>query len=157
MLIGPSHPSSRTLSFAQSIEIRRPPERIWPFLVEEGHLERWMAEAHSVHIPGGRFDGVGAEGTATIRIAGITTRDRIRATRWDPPAVLEMEHLGWVRGTGYMELGAGERATRLFWREELVPPWGPVGRLGMRLVAPVIRRTFLSDLERLQRLVEEEA
>ncbi|MGH2722723.1 MAG: SRPBCC family protein [Actinomycetota bacterium] len=157
MLIGPIPYRSRHLFFAQSVEIRRSPKQIWPYLVEQDHLERWMAEAHDVRIEGGRFQGLGAEAEATIRIAGITTRDRIRVTRWEPPAVLEMEHLGWVGGRGYMELGPGQEGTRLFWREELVPPWGLLGRMGMRLFAPAIRRTFLGDLERLQRLVEVES
>ena len=154
MLIGPVPYRSRHLVFVQSVEIRRTPEAIWPYLIEQDHLEGWMEEASEVRIEGGRFRGVGDEAQATIRIAGITTRDRIRVTRWEPPALLEMEHLGWVRGRGYMELGPGEEGTRLFWREELVPPWGAVGRMGMRLVSPAIRRTFLGDLERLQRMVE---
>lgn len=154
MLIGPVPYRSRSLFFVQSVEIRRTPQAIWPYLVEQDRLEEWMEEASEVRIEGGRFRAVGDEAEATIRIAGITTRDRIRVTRWEPPAILEMEHRGWVRGRGYMELGPGEEGTRLFWREELVPPLGALGRLGMRLVSRAIRRTFLGDLERLQRMVE---
>jgi len=99
---------------------------------------------------------VGVEAEATISILGITTTDRIRVIHWEPPAVLEIEHLGWVRGRGLMEVGVTERGSHLFWREVLKPPLGGLGGLGMRLLSPIIRRTFRRDLETLRDLIERE-
>jgi hypothetical protein len=53
-----------------------------------------------------------------------------------------------------MELSPTERGTHLFWREELVPPWGGLGRLGLRLLTPVLRRTFARDVRLLRELAE---
>lgn len=147
---------SRSLVFTMTIDIACRPEAVWPFLVDWERLDEWMAEARDFRVLGPRREGVGVEADATVRIAGINTRDRIRVTRWEPPWILEMEHLGWVTGTGYMELSRGERGTRLFWREELTPPWGVLGGIGMRLVAPLMQRAFRRDLVLLKELVEKE-
>lgn len=137
-----------------TVDIARPPDVIWPYLVDWEHLDRWMTEARDFRVLGERREGVGVEAEATIRMAGITTRDRVRVTRWEPPAVLEIEHLGWVRGFGYMEIGRTEHGAHVFWREALKPPLGILGRFGMRMLSGTMRRTFQHDLGQLQRLVE---
>lgn len=142
------------LVIAVGIEINRPPTAVWPRLVDWEHLDRWMLEARDFEVIGEQREGVGVEAETTVRIAGIITRDRIRVTRWEPPAVLEMEHLGWVKGTGYMELTPTEEGCTVFWREELHPPWGVLGAIGIRVFAPLMRRVFLRDLRVLQELVE---
>ena len=142
-----------TTVLGMDIEVGRPPERVWTYLVDWERLDRWMLEARDFTLIGDRREGVGVEAEATIRMAGITTRDRIRVSRWEPPAVLEIQHLGWVKGSGYMELSPTERGTHLFWRETLVPPWGILGRIGIRLFRRAIHRTFLRDLAVLAELV----
>ena len=142
------------LHFTTSIDIRRPPEAVWPWLVDWESLPRWMREMRHVRVIGERREGVGVEAVATVRVGGITTTDPIVITRWEPPAVLEIEHRGWVKGRGYMELAPTDQGSSLFWRESLIPPWGILGRLGMALYRPLLRRTFLRDLERLRDLIE---
>ncbi|MDQ4005793.1 MAG: SRPBCC family protein [Actinomycetota bacterium] len=140
-----------------TVDITRPPAEVWPYLVDWERLGRWMREARDFTVVGDRREGVGVEATATIRIAGITTRDRIRVTRWEPPSVLEIAHLGWVGGSGYQELSPTDDGSHLFWRETLQPPWGVIGRIGIRMFAPVMRRIFQRDLELLRELVQREA
>ena len=146
----------RTLSITVDVHIPRPPHTVWPYLVDWERLDRWMREASDFRVVGAAREGVGVEAEATVRIAGITTRDRIRVTRWEPPAVLQLAHLGWVTGTGTMELSPTDDGTDLLWREELAPPWGVLGWLGMRMVSPLLRRTFRRDLGLLRTLVERE-
>ena len=149
-------PRQRTTSIdiVTSTEIRRPAETVWPFLVDWEGLGRWMKEARDIRVTSEIREGVGVEAEATVAIAGITTHDSIRVTRWQPPWILEIAHLGWVKGTGYMELSPVEAGCAVFWREQLVPPWGPAGRLGMRVLRPLMRRIFQRDLEELRKLVE---
>lgn len=147
-------PVAGPLDITTSIDIRRPAEAVWPWLVDWESLPRWMTEMRDVRVLGDRREGVGVEAVATIRVAGITTTDPIVVTTWEPPAVLEIEHRGWVAGVGTMELAPIEHGTNLFWRESLVPPWGVLGRLGLRLYRPLLARTFVRDLERLRDLVE---
>jgi uncharacterized protein YndB with AHSA1/START domain len=139
------------------VDIRRPPKTVWPFLVDWERLPRWMEDMRDVRVTSVHREGVGVEAIATVRIAGITTRDRVRVTRWQPPKVLEIVHLGWVKGTGHMELSPAGNGSDLRWRETLIPPWGTLGRLGIRAVLPLMRRVFRRDLERLKQLVEEAA
>jgi uncharacterized protein YndB with AHSA1/START domain len=134
--------------------IARPPEAVWPYLVDWERLGRWMREARDFRVLSPHREGVGVEAEATVRIAGISTRDRIRVTRWEPPSVLEMAHQGWVKGTGFMEVSPTASGAHVFWREALVPPWGPLGRLGMTLLRPLMRLIFRRDLARLTELVE---
>jgi hypothetical protein len=129
---------------------------VWPYLVDWERLDRWMEEIADVRVTSEHREGVGVEAEATVRIGGIATHDRIRVARWEPPYVLEIVHLGWVRGTGTMELSKTGTGSLLFWRESLVPPWGPVGRLGMRLFLPLLLRIFRRDLARLKELIERE-
>ena len=142
------------LHITSTIDIRRPAETVWPWLVGWEDLPRWMREMRGVRVLGERREGVGVEAVATIRMGGITTVDPIVVTRWEPPALLEIEHRGWVKGVGTMELSPTEDGTRVFWRESLVPPWGILGRLGLRLFRPLLARTFARDLDRLRDLVE---
>lgn len=146
----------KPIDIALHIQIARRPRAVWPFLVDWERLSVWMQEASDFRVIGSQREGVGVEAEATVRIAGITTRDRIRVTQWQPPAVLEMAHMGWVQGTGYMELSPIEGGSDLFWRESLVPPWGRIGRMGMAMARPLMRRIFRRDLQLLKQLVEAE-
>jgi uncharacterized protein YndB with AHSA1/START domain len=145
---------TRAVSIISTIDIHRPVEAVWPYLVDWEHLDRWMKEARDFEVIGEQREGVGVEAEATIRIAGITTRDRIRVSHWQPPVALEIQHLGWVKGSGYMELSPTDEGCNVFWREELFAPLGPLGRSGLRLVAPFMRRVFRRDLRLLKSLAE---
>ncbi|MGH9268735.1 MAG: SRPBCC family protein [Acidimicrobiales bacterium] len=140
-----------------SVDIDAPPEAVWPYLVDWERLGRWMKEASHLRVTSAQRERVGTEVEARICIGGIGTVDPIRVIRWEPPEVLEIEHLGWVKGTGIMRCTRRGEGTRLTWKETLVPPWGPIGALGMRLWQPMMRWTFRRDLSLLKSLVEEEA
>ncbi len=146
----------RSIHITMGVDIARPSEVVWPYLVDWENLDRWMTEGRGFRVIGGQREGVGVEAEATIRIGGITTTDRVAVTQWEPPVALEIAHLGWVSGSGYMELSPTEEGSHLFWRESLVPPWGIIGRIGLRLFRPLLRRTFRRDLRILKELVEGE-
>ena len=132
-----------------------PPEVVWDLLTDWERQGEWMLEASDVEVIGRRREGVGVEARAKVRIAGITTRDRIRVTMWEPPRILVIEHLGWVKGTGELQMVPIREGTRIRWRESLFPPprLGPVGAIGLRLFSPIMRRIFRRDLRVLRGLV----
>ena len=131
-----------------------PPATVWRLLTDWEHQDDWMLEASDFVVTSPHREGVGVEAEATIRIGGISTRDRVRVTAWEPEHRLVIEHLGWVSGAGDMRLtptqGHGRAAghTVLDWRETLVAPrlLGPLGRIGLRGFAPLMRRVFERDL-----------
>jgi uncharacterized membrane protein len=137
-----------------SIGIRAPAEEVWPYLVDWENLGRWMTEARGLEVTSPHREGLGVTAQATITIAGISTTDPVRVTRWEPPSVLEIEHLGWVSGSGLMQCVPEWSGTRLLWRETLNPPLWLFGAVGMRLFKPIMRRTFEHDLALLKDLVE---
>ena len=117
-----------------------------------------MLEARDFVISTPFREGVGVEGEATVSIGGITTRDRIKVTRWEPERRLTIRHEGWVSGVGEMILTPiGETRTHIFWREELEPPWGFVGAVGLSTFRPLMQRIFDRDLRVLAELTERAA
>ena len=131
-----------------------PPEVVWGLITDWEHQGDWMLEASDFTVLSAAREGVGVEAEATIRIAGITTRDVITVTAWSPPRHLALEHRGWVTGEGNIHLTplAGDR-THMYWREELSPPLGLAGGVGMNVLRPLLHRTFRRDLRVLAGLV----
>jgi uncharacterized protein YndB with AHSA1/START domain len=131
------------------------PQVVWELLTDWERLGDWMLEASDFVVLSDQRTGVGVRARATVRIAGITTRDEIVVTGWEPPRRLGLEHLGWVKGVGEMHLTPiGEDRTHVFWREELRPPVGFLGAFGMTAFRPLLKRTFRRDLDALVRLAK---
>lgn len=136
-----------------SIELDASPVEVWARLVDWEHLGDWMHEASEFRVTTPEREGVGVEAAARIRIAGITTEDAIRVTRWEPYEWLEIQHLGWVKGSGLMHCRPSATGTYLWWRETLIPPWGLAGWVGLRLLQPVMGQVFRRDLRSLKKLM----
>jgi hypothetical protein len=130
-----------------------PPAGIWELVTDWERQGDWMLEASDFVVTSDHREGIGVEAEATIKIAGIKTRDRVRVTGWDPPRRLAIEHLGWVSGAGVIDIvPSGPARSHLFWREELYPPLGLLGAIGITAFKPVMRHIFERDLEVLARL-----
>ena len=130
-----------------------PPEVVWKLITDWEHQGDWMLEAKDFKVVTEHREGVGVEAEATVSIGGITTRDRVRVSGWEPSRRLEIEHSGWVSGRGEFKLTpVGSDRTHVFWREELNPPLGLLGSTGMSLFRPLTSRLFKRDLRILESL-----
>jgi len=116
-----------------------------------------MKEGKSFRLTSTQGAGIGVTAVATIKIGGIVTKDAVEVTGWEPPTLLEIEHQGWVKGSGLMQCLQRGPATRVYWRETLVPPLGPLGAIGLWAFKPLITRVFVRDLGLLKQLVERES
>ncbi len=136
-----------------------PPEVAWTLITDWEHQGDWMLEASEFEVTSKHRKGVGVEARATVRIAGFRTRDRVRVSMWEPPRLLVLDHLGWVKGSGEIQMQPTSEGTRIRWRETLFAPrlLGPAGRLGLRVMAPLMRRAFRRDLRVLRGLVRTRA
>lgn len=145
-----------TVDVMQTLE--GPPELVWQLLTDWERQGDWMLEASDFEIVSEHREGVGVIAEATVKIGGISTRDRIRVDVWEPPSRLGIEHLGWVAGRGDLRMTPVDGGlTRLDWREELHPPLGPLGAIGIRLFKPLMRRIFVRDARILAELVKRAA
>lgn len=139
-----------------AVDLDAPADVVWRVLTDWERQSDWMLEASDIVVTSGHREGVGVESEATVRIGGISTRDRIRVDVWEPPRHLGIVHLGWVGGRGDLVLSEkGSGRTRLGWTEELHPPLGLLGAMGIRLFRPLMARTFRRDAAELARLVRD--
>lgn len=134
-----------------------PPALVWELVTDWEHQDLWQLEASDFVVVTPHREGVGVEAEATIRVGGIRTRDRVRVVAWEPERHLAIEHLGWVGGRGDLWLSPQDGTTVLHWREELRPPWGMIGAIGLKLYRPLLLRAFRRDLDALERLVRSRA
>jgi Polyketide cyclase / dehydrase and lipid transport len=134
------------------------PDLVWDLITDWERQGDWMLEASDFRVVSSHREGVGVEADATIRIAGIKTRDRIRVVGWEPGHRLAIQHLGWVKGQGELHLTPmGNDRTHIFWREELEPPLGIAGAVGLLAFRRLMRRLFKRDLQVLSLLVASHA
>ena len=135
-----------------------PPSVVWDLITDWEHQDDWMLEASDFVVTSNHREGIGVEAEATVKIGGITTRDKVRVVGWEPNRRLAIEHAGWVAGRAeiYLTPLGGDR-THVFWREELEPPVGVVGAIGLSAFKPFMRRIFKRDLRILRGLVRARA
>ncbi len=132
-----------------------PPEVVWELITDWEHQGDWMLEATDFEVVGPQREGVGVEAKATVHVGPLRTRDRVRVSMWEPPRILVIEHLGWVKGAGEIQMVPIREGTRMRWRETLFAPraLGPLGRAGLRLFTPRMKAIFQRDLRVLRGLV----
>jgi carbon monoxide dehydrogenase subunit G len=141
-----------TITIDTSGVLSAPPSVVWKLLIDWENQGDWMLEATDFVVLTSQREGVGVEAEATVSIGGLTTRDRVRVSAWEPERRLEIVHDGWVSGRGEFQLTPREDATHVLWREELHPPLGVIGALGLLAFRPVMARIFARDLRILQSL-----
>ena len=139
---------------ATSIIVNASIERVWRVLADIEGQPRWMRDMKAVRIAGPGDIGVGTRAEADVRIFGLQVLDPITITAFEPPRHFAIRHDGKFSGSGDIRLepNADGGTTTVTWAETLVPPWLP--SLGTWILAPILRRVFQADLERLRDLVE---
>ena len=131
-----------------------PPEVVWELITDWEHQGDWMLEASDFEVIGEQ-----REGWAWRRGDGPDRRDpdaRPRAHRAvGAPRILVIDHLGWVKGSGEIQLAPIQGGTRMRWRETLFRPSdaGSVRPDRLRAFRPWMRRIFRRDLRVLRSLV----
>ncbi len=161
------------------IRIEAPIGQVWDVLADVPGQPRWMRDLVRVRLVGDEPLAVGSRAIGDVEMFGFHQSDPIEVTALEPPTRYAIEHLGAFRGSGEFRLRSldRERATHVWWREELrptpdaVPGAGTIFGLpglglllerlagvGLRcidpLFLPVFELVFRADLRRFKRLVE---
>ena len=143
-----------TIRLEQCTNIEASPAAVWETIEPLDRHVDWMADAAEITFVGEQRTGVGTVLECLTRLGPLHTRDRMEVTEWQPGASMSIAHRGAVTGTGRFRLRAHGTGTRICWDEELRFPWWMGGPAGERAAAPVLRRIWAGNLDRLAALVE---
>jgi hypothetical protein len=136
----------------ERVAIAAPPEAVFAAVADWEGQSEWVALT-TVTADGG--PGVGQRLVAETRLAGIGFRDPMEVTRFEPPARIDVRHLGRVvRGTGTFLVAPAPGGAWFVWAEDVDLPLGALGRLGFVVVGPAFRLLLRRSLRRLARRVE---
>jgi polyketide cyclase/dehydrase/lipid transport protein len=126
---------------------------VWAVVADLDGQPRWMHDMKDVRVEPGPV-GVGTRGIATVRIFGMSTRDPVRVTAFEPPRRFSIEHLGTFTGHGDLTLepGADGTTTIVRWDETLIAPALP--HVWATIAEPLMTAIFQADLRRLRDLAE---
>jgi len=131
-------------------EIPATPAAVWAAIEDiDTHVE-WMADAERITFVTAQRAGVGTRFDCLTTVGPVHTTDRMHVTEWEPLKVMGIEHRGAVSGRGWFTLTPSPRGTEFCWTEELTYPTWLGGPVGERLGAPVLRRIWRRNLERLR-------
>jgi uncharacterized protein YndB with AHSA1/START domain len=86
------------------ITIAASPDDVWRSVERiETHTE-WMLDAETITFRSEQHSGVGAQFDCLTRVGPLHTTDRFVITKWEPGAVMGIEHRGAVTGVGEFRL-----------------------------------------------------
>lgn len=140
---------------AVSVEVGAPAGTTWLALTDWERQREWIT-ATTVRVVSGNGRSVGSRLEAFTGIGGIGVTDLMEITSWEPPVRCTVRHLGGVvRGTGTFHVQAkGPTRCVFVWAEELIPPFGPVGKLGWLLVKPAFASALRHSMRTFARFAE---
>ncbi len=138
-----------------------PAAAVFPALIGLASQSRWIVATTLAEVPGGpRPPYPGAQMIARTGFGPVALRDTMRITEFSPPRRWAVEHIGRVvRGTGVFGVlpGNGRAGAesaggcRVYWTEEMLLPFGALGRLGWLMLRPLVRAGIGLSLRRLER------
>lgn len=143
-----------TIAIENCIALDASPDDVWLAIEDVSTHGTWMRDAAAITFRTGQHAGVGTECEVLTKVGPLRSRDLMRITRWEPGAVLGIEHHGSVTGTAEFRLDPDGRGTRFCWAELLTFPWWMGGVIGERVAKPVLGRVWRSNLRRLKERLE---
>ncbi len=138
-----------------STEIDAPSTVVWAAVEDIATHVDWMGDAVAIRFTSAQRSGVGTTFDCDTKIGPIRLTDRMEITEWAPRSAMGVRHVGVVTGSGTFTLAPLDAArTRFTWTEQLRFPWWLGGPIGAIAGAPVMRRIWRANLERLRVDVE---
>ena len=115
----------------RSVEIKAPPERVWPFLVEPEKIMKWFTLLQKFEYTGEKTVGVGTTFYYEERSSGQLMKMNYIVTEW-----IENEKLAFSVTSGSLKkddqvwsLEATETGSRFTMFEEMEMPMGVIGKI----------------------------
>ncbi len=141
----------------ESIEIAAPPSAVWPFLIDPAKVLQWCITFKKFEYTGQQRSGPGTPLYIEEDPGTGLTKMQFVVREWK-----ENEHLGlkMVSGANYrcyeleLLLAATPTGSRFTYSEEVVLPYGAIGKLIGLVGQPMSAATFRKMLLKLKALVE---
>ena len=114
-----------------------------------------MADARSIISTSEKQNDVDATYICDTKLGPLSTLDRMRVLRYEPPFILEIEHVGSVTGSGEFRLERiGNQQTKFVWEERLRFPWHMGARVGKFVGMLLLHRIWKRNLIALKAQIE---
>lgn len=140
-----------------SIEIAAPPEKVWPFLVEPEKILKWITTLQKFEYTGERRRGVGTTFYCEEKASGFFLKLNFAVTEWveNERLACSMTSGNFVKSYAWRwTLEAISSGSRFTFIEEMVMPWGIIGKV-MGLLGQRSSQAHLREmLAKLKSLVE---
>ena len=136
-----------------SVPVRADQPTAFAAITQWSEQGRWMLGTR-VWVSRGTGRSVGDELAGFTGVGRLGFLDTMVITEMDEQLVV-VRHTGRVvRGIGWMGAQDRDGSVRFVWGEAVALPLGPVGRLGWRVVGPLMRHAVRYSLRSLARQVE---
>jgi len=141
----------------KSIEIKAPPEKIWPFLIEPDKIQEWCTTFIKFEYTSEQRSGVGATFYLEEKAGGPLMKLNFRITEW-----LKNERVAFSMTSGNFVKGYEQSWTvetipmgsRFTFMEEVKLPYGIIGRIMGLFVQRGSEATVGKMLHKLKSLAE---
>ena len=140
--------------FSHSIEVVQPLEAVFPWLLEEDKVPRWMSHVEEYRQLGDGPLGVGSRLRQTIELSDSRVSFELEVLRYEPPREAEARFA--TNGVEVVNVytcepaGAGTRVTQAMDAK----PTSLSARVLIPVVRPRLERKLTEDLERLRAVLE---
>jgi len=136
-------------SFSHTVEIPRPPEEVFPWLLEEDKVPRWTSHLESYTALDGAL-GSGSRVRQVLEVSGRRIDVELELTEYDPPTGAETRFstngIEVINAYALEPAGAGTRLTQ----SVDAKPSGLTARMLVPVIQPRLEEKLTQDLERLR-------
>ena len=145
----------------REVDVEASARAVWDYVTDWPRQEEWVPLTRVERLDAA--DDVGGRFRAWTGLGPVGFWDPMTITAWertgDGGGRCEVLHLGTVvKGEGeFAAVARGPQASRFVWAEVVDLPLGGVGAVGWRVARPVVERVLDRGLDRMRRLVEEQA
>ncbi|SDP42848.1 Carbon monoxide dehydrogenase subunit G [Nakamurella panacisegetis] len=140
-----------TVRVAAALDVAAPVEDVFAAMIDLPSQDRWILATSLFALEGdAEVPAVGSRIAALTGVGGIGVLDTMTVTVFEPPHRWETSHTGHtIKGIGIFTVDPMPNGSRVTWAEELDLPLGAIGRIGFKVVAPIVRWGLKTSLRRL--------
>lgn len=143
------------LEFAAGVSVKAPPERIFDYFADYGHVAQVLEGVSHWQPIGARSRGKGARYSVEMSVLGFPLTSVLRLNRWQRP-----EEIGWISESGLIKqegrftFTQTAHGTRIELRIAYEPPASILGEAVARRLEGMVRKRLEKALGRIRKELE---